>query len=291
MAGALALALAMGAPCLARGDASGASATPAAPQAPAAPSGLAVLGRAGAEGAAWALAKEIYARPSLRPAALDETRARVLVGDPAASDAPRAIKDLADERAGIRGDDGASRALLRSIASQLGVRAVVVVEQSASGEPSASVFLAESGAFDAARYPAEPAPAVPAAATIADGGAPAASPAASDGGMAASPPAQSPAPPPPPAPRWSWSGTAASLDRAYGAPAAPVAAPETTHAPALATSAIPPAKPKEGESHPFYASPWFWGAVGAAVFGGTAVYFATRDNTTGTIHLEAQVPK
>jgi len=31
--------------------------------------------------------------------------------------------------------------------------------------------------------------------------------------------------------------------------------------------------------------------VGAAVFGGAAVYFATRDNSNDTIHLELQVPK
>ena len=60
---------------------------------------------------------------------------------------------------------------------------------------------------------------------------------------------------------------------------------------ALATSPLPPAIPKTTESRPFYVSPWFWGAVGAAVFGGVAVYFATRDNTTGAIHLEMQVPK
>jgi hypothetical protein len=31
--------------------------------------------------------------------------------------------------------------------------------------------------------------------------------------------------------------------------------------------------------------------VGAAAFGGVAVYFATRDTQTDTIHLELQVPK
>ena len=90
--------------------------------------------------------------------------------------------------------------------------------------------------------------------------------------------------------RWVWSGTVASLERAYGGPTTSNAAPEA-HAPVLAVSALPPSKTKEGQSTPFYVSPWFWGAVGAAVFGGAAVYFATRDNTTGTIHLEAQVPK
>jgi hypothetical protein len=71
----------------------------------------------------------------------------------------------------------------------------------------------------------------------------------------------------------------------------PVLVHEGATAPALAFSPLPPEAPKKEGSHPFYTSPWFWGAVGAAVFGGTAVYFATRDNSSSTIHLELQVPK
>ena len=48
---------------------------------------------------------------------------------------------------------------------------------------------------------------------------------------------------------------------------------------------------KDAPSKPFYASPWFWGAIGAAALGGTAFYFATRDNTPSQIHLQLQVPK
>jgi hypothetical protein len=40
----------------------------------------------------------------------------------------------------------------------------------------------------------------------------------------------------------------------------------------------------------FWQSAWFWGAIGGAVFAGGAVYFATRDNTGSTIHLDVQVP-
>jgi hypothetical protein len=281
MACVLAAALAFPAvPGVARADgASGAADAGTAGPASAAAAGIAVLARAGAEAAGWALAKEVYARPFLRPPALDEARARVLVGDAPASDAPQAVRDLADERATIHGDDGASRALLRTIASQLGVRAIVVVEPGAN-EPSVRVFIAETGAFDAARYAADPVP--QGAVTLA--AAPAAPAASSDGGMAPVAPAIQPPAPPPASPPLHWSGTVASLDRTYGN-----GGPET-RAPALATSPLPPEAPKTTESRPFYASPWFWGAIGAAAFGGAAVYFATRDNTTGTIHLDLQNP-
>jgi hypothetical protein len=248
---------------------------------PAAASGVAVLARPGAEDAARALAKEVYARASLRPASLDEQRARVLVGGALPADASPAVKDLADERASVHGDDGASRALLRTIAAQLNVRLLVVVEagRDVVSPPSARVFIAESGTFDAARYDADPAPAI-GTIGVADAGAPDAEAPTSDGGMAPSAPV---AAPPSPSPRWT--GMVASLDRTYG-----IGGPET-HAPALATSEVPPLRPAPPESHPFYTSPWFWGAVGAAAFGGVAVYFATRDNSTDTIHLELQVPK
>ena len=40
-----------------------------------------------------------------------------------------------------------------------------------------------------------------------------------------------------------------------------------------------PTIPKE-ESKTFLSSPWFWGALGAAVAGSLAVYAATRDSST-----------
>lgn len=264
-----------------------AGATPPPPP-PAIPRGVAVVARMGAEQAGWALAKEVYARASLRPGGLDESRARILVGDAAAPDASQALRDLADERAGIHGDDGGSRALLRAIAAQLSVRALVVVELGPSGVPAASVFLTDGGTFDAARYAADPSPSPLTSPTAppppvdagadSHGSTSATLAATSDGGVAP----QASVPPPPPL---RWSGAVASLDRAFGS-----GGPET-HASALAVSPLPPEVAKKSESHPFYLSPWFWGALGAAAFGGAAVYFATRDNSTQTIHLELQVPK
>ncbi len=240
--------------------------------------GVAVVAVTGAEPAAWSLAKELYARDLLRPA-FDETRARVLAGSPAAADAPKAVRDLADERASVRGDDGASRALLDAIAAQTGVRVVVV----AMPDGTARVYLPESHAFDAARYAPDATPVAPGASNpvmTADAGADANADA-------------SPAAPPTEPTSLHWSGTVASLERAFGAPPPPPAPPgPPPAAPALATrEAPPPATPAKPAppSTPFYASPWFWGAIGAAAFGGTAVYFATRDNSPSTIHLELQV--
>jgi hypothetical protein len=218
---------------------------PAPPQAQApatALSGLAVVATPGAIDAAWPLAREIYATPSLRPYYVDEVHARVLCGEPPPSGAPAELRDLSDAVAGVHGEDGASRALLRDIAARLNVRALVVVR--GSDKPMARVFLAEGAVFDAATYTPDEGSAV------------------------------------------TWVAAARSLERVYGS-AAPGQGPV---APVLATHAEPaidnePPKPKA-----FYESGWFWGALGAAAFAGGAVFFATRDNSPSTIHLQMQVP-
>jgi hypothetical protein len=226
-------------------------------------SGLAVVAIDATSDLAWPLAQEIYRRPAIRPVALDEARARVLAGEVPAADASQSLRDLAETRAAIRGNDAPSRQLLASIASALHVRALVVVsveEADASVRaPIARVFLADTSAFDAARYAPDDAP----GSTIPV-----------------------------------WNGAGQSLERMYSAPAvtplgsagpprATIGAPAAANTSASATNK----GGGEGPSKPFYVSPWFWGAIGAAALGGVAVFAATRDNSPDTIHLQMQVPK
>jgi hypothetical protein len=236
-----------------------------APTPPRAPSkGLAVLAMDGATDAAWALASKVYGDPDLRPLALDDVHARVLAGEAPAANAPQDVKDLAQIRAAVHGDDAPSRQLLSSLASQLGTRGVVVVEVAAGGAVSARVFVADAHAFDAARY----APDDPHTMT--------------------------------------WNGATLSLSRAFGSRAAPsttiappvVVAPTAEVTPAIPPTMVPGPPGILSDSPPvaahvsksFYQSGWFWGAVGAAVFAGGALFFATRDSSGQTIHLDVQVP-
>jgi hypothetical protein len=156
----------------------GAEPTPAASSAPAPSSGsLAVVALPGAADAAWPLAQSIYADPALRPGSVDETHARVLCGETPANASPE-LRDLGDTVAALRGDDAPSRTLLEGIARRFALRALMVVRAD-DGHPTARLFLAESGAFDAASYAPDDPPTVPGP---------------------------------------SWSATVRSLDRLYGAP-------------------------------------------------------------------------
>ncbi len=214
--------------------------------------GLAVVALAGAADAAWPLARSVYDDPSLRPGSVDEAHARVLCGAQAPASAEAELRDLSDTVAAVHGDDAPSRSLLDGIARRFGVRALVVVGSDA-GHATARLYLAETGAFDAAAY----------------------------------------APDEPPAgPTPSWSGTTRSLDRLFGAPPGappPQGSRSTLAAPSLATREAPKnERPAPGK--PFYESGWFWGALGAAAVLGGAAYLATRDSSPSTIHLEVQVP-
>jgi hypothetical protein len=272
------LATLLAAPALARADEPVPVPTSNAPVAPPPPTdgpaaaarapgqGVAVVSAGGPRDEAGNVARAVYAS-RLRPTSLDEARARVLAGEPPPPDAPRDVRDLAEVRGAIHGEDAASRRLLSGIAQQLGVQALLVVSTEApppavpvtmtppstedagapSPEPVAPVapvnvrlFLAETGDFDAARYVAEPGASGPNA----------------------------------------WRATVASLERRFALTGPPAA-----------TRPPPPPRSQEGESKPFYASPWFWGAIGAAVLVGGGFYLASRDTSDQPIHLQMHVPR
>ncbi|MEO7108964.1 MAG: hypothetical protein ABI183_00885 [Polyangiaceae bacterium] len=234
--------------------------------------GFAVVALDGAKDVAAPLARAVYSRPSLRPdASLDEPRAHVLLGDPPPAPLP-ALNDLASSRAAIKGDDAPSRQLLTNIADDFHLRGVVVVScatadaapstwsASASPDappkaptcnPTARLFLATNGKTTAHFEPDVITPDL-----ILDSAQPV-----------------------------TWNAAVLGLDSQYGVYAA---APKPV--PTGAISATPSKEKKKEGSHYFYESPWFWGALGAAAFAGTAVFLATRDNGGSAIHLQMQVP-
>jgi hypothetical protein len=146
---------------------------------PSAPFGVAVLavgearpsagtgatGDAGPNPPAFDLARAIYAS-RLRPASVDEPHARVLAGEAPPAGAPADLRDLAEMRSTVRGDDAPSRAVLDAIANAFHLKGIVVVDMlpapnlPASNDPSsptapqarARVFLVGPHLFDAAQY-------------------------------------------------------------------------------------------------------------------------------------------
>ena len=235
--------------------------------------GLVVLGLGASIDAAWPLARALYADPALRPTALDEPHARVLVGEAPGDSSTAELRDLADTRAAIHGDDAASRRLLASIAVSLHVKGVLVVEgpTSAENHATARVFVTAAGAYDAVRYESDP------SAPVTWGK---------------------------PTNIVTWNGAVTALRRGFAdvpaAPPVPAAqAAGALSAPPLATHAVVgptlPAADKAEEAktskRAFYQSPWFWAAAGAAVFAAGAVYFATRNDGSDNIQLQVQVPK
>src|SRR5438552_18631301 len=83
---------------------------PAASEVRAAPRGVAVVGVGASRDDAFTVAGAVYAG-RLRPASLDEQRARVLAGDAPPASASKEIRELAELRAAVTGEDAASRKL------------------------------------------------------------------------------------------------------------------------------------------------------------------------------------
>lgn len=252
--------------------------------------GVAVLGSDAVRDEAFTLARAVYGS-SLRPRKLDELRARILAGDPAPPSATKDIRELAELRAGVTGEDAASRRLLASIAQQLGVQALLVVSRTPA--PPAPKETKESETKD------ESAP------VTVDGGAASVAPSVEANAGVTSPAVQTPAAGPRAlvsarlfladtgefdAARYEpnesgWRGTVTSLTGRFPPPAPPVAAQAQLHV-------APPKLPSEGkESRPFYMSPWLWGAVGAAALVGGFFFFAAQDTSNDPIHLQMRVPR
>ena len=113
------------------------------------PKGIVVVATEGATDAAWPLARAVYGDDMLRPRDIDDAKARVLAGEAGSAD----LAELAELRAGVKGDDAASRQVLAALADKLRVVGIVVV--SAGDPPSARLYDADTKAFDAARYAPE----------------------------------------------------------------------------------------------------------------------------------------
>ena len=242
---------------------------------------------------AFALARAIYASP-LRPSSLDEVRARILAGAAPPPNASAELRDLAELRAAVTGDDAPGRRLLTSIGQQLGTEALLVVRLEAA--PAALTPLvtvpvpppsATSGTDAGADAALDDRPAPGNASTVstvvprpvvarlfvADGAR-----------FDAARYFPDPGPPGPSSPA-AWKSTVRSLEGRF--PVASAAAP----GPGGAARPASPVRADGARSSPFYASAWFWGALaGAAVLGGV-FYFAARDTSPDTIHLQLSVPK
>jgi hypothetical protein len=222
--------------------------------------GIAVLGMGSAKDEAYALARAVYGS-SLRPRNLDEIRARVLAGDPPPSLSSKEVRELSELRASIKDDDAVSRRVLASIAKDLNVAAILVVKVEA-----AAPVDADAGA---------------------DGGAPGNKASArlfltETGEIDAarySPEAGLDGPD-------AWKPTVASLERRFPGPAAPPPSAATPDKPA------PTMRPDEAPGpKPFYASAWFWGAIGGAVLIGGIFFVASQDTSDDPIHLQMRVPR
>jgi hypothetical protein len=235
--------------------------------------GIAVLAIGPARDEAFALARAVYGS-RLRPTSLDEIRARVLAGAPSPPNASRELRELAEVRAGITTEDAAARRLLTGLAQQVGAQALLVVKVErapaapAPPEPAATEDAGADAAADAGN--AAPATTVVARLFLTDSGDFDAARYAPDPGLEGAA---------------AWRSTVTSLEARFP----PVS---RTVGPGAATSPTPvKIKPEDEKSSAFYASGWFWGAVGAAALLGAGFYFATRDTGSDTIHVQLKVPR
>jgi hypothetical protein len=114
-------------------------------------SGVLVLATEGSVAAAWPLAQSVYGDSGLRPSGVDVATASVLAGEKPAEGAPVRLRELAEVRAAVRGDDAPSRRILASLARDFTVTAIAVVSV-ADGKPTFRLFLAATGQMDVVSF-------------------------------------------------------------------------------------------------------------------------------------------
>lgn len=202
--------------------------------------------------AARALAREVYADPALRPT-IDEVTARALTGAPAAEGSARAAEIAEIRRAAARAEaDAAARRLLASLGADAGAALVVAVRLE-GGRPVAKVLRVATATY---------APVELGATLHRD---------EREG---------------PESVRYAWPGAAASLRAALASPSASRPPPHRPAAGAAPTSSQP-----ADRSPPFYRSPWFWGALGAAAAVGGAAFAISQASDDGgpTVLLRGRI--
>jgi hypothetical protein len=174
--------------------------------------GVVVVAAGDAADAAWPLATAVYGDALLRPRALHDDAARVLAGEAPPAGAPANVRELAELRAAVRGDDAPSRSVLATLAQRTGAAALLVVFAPAApgGPVTARPFDPRTGRFEA--FSLEPDPSA--------------------------------------APASRWSAATAELRRRYGAPP-PRAAAAAPARPKAAPAARPAEAPRRWWASPW----------------------------------------
>lgn len=102
--------------------------------------------------AAYALAQGVYHSTALKPAVIDEPRARALLGQKPQVDTAESTR-FAELRDGVRDEGAVSRSVLASIASGSQAEAVALIRPSETpGHVQIRLYLASNNAFDVSLY-------------------------------------------------------------------------------------------------------------------------------------------
>ena len=116
------------------------------------PAGVAVVAEGESADVTWPFAQATYVKEALRPKGLSEPEARALAGEVPAADAPPAVKELAELRHAVQGDDTVSREVLGNVGLRTHTKSLLVVSLTAAGSPEVRMFDVAHKSFDAARW-------------------------------------------------------------------------------------------------------------------------------------------